>query len=589
MLNRIKSIRLAMLVSFSTLVIIALSIFMLISLSYTKDTVLDNSIEYTTKLVEQVNYQIESYVDYMENITALVTNYDNVNDYLFQTDLDAEEFNNLRAEILTHFNLIVKAREDIYNIAIVSDNNRYLINDGFDKLNTNVNVDNLDWYKEAISNPGQPILSSSHVQNLVEDDYKWVITLCINMRNPYTNEASGIFFIDLNYDAIIDLCEANSMSEKGYIFILDKMGDIIYHPQQQLLYSGLKEERIKEVLENETGYFITNEENSKLYTISVSDKTGWTTVGVEEVSELMKNSSETKIIYFIVTIILLIAVVIITAVVSYEISSPIKILKDSMELVQKGQLEIANIDDIPDNEIGSLSKSFNIMVYEIRNLMDRIVYEQKEKRKSELRALQSQINPHFLYNTLDSIIWMAEAKKTEEVVIMTSALSKLLRQGISNENEELTILQEVSYINSYLTIQQMRYNDILEYVIDFDKDLYSEKILKLTIQPIVENAIYHGIKYKGSKCLLQVIGRSVGETIVIKVIDNGVGMSKDRFDKIFDSHKVNYKASGIGVYNVQRRLQLHYGNKYGLDIKSRPNEGTTVTITIPKKRDNGLK
>src|SRR5690554_2629641 len=181
----------------------------------------------------------------------------------------------------------------------------------------------------------------------------------------------------------------------------------------------------------------------------------------------MKNSNETKLIYFVVTIILLIAVVAITAAVSYEISSPIKILKDSMELVQRGQLEIANIENIPNNEIGSLSISFNIMVDEIRNLMDRIVYEQKEKRKSELRALQSQINPHFLYNTLDSIIWMAEAKKTEEVVIMTSALSKLLRQSISNENEELTIFQEISYINSYLTIQQMRYKDILEYEIDF--------------------------------------------------------------------------------------------------------------------------
>ena len=158
---------------------------------------------------------------------------------------------------------------------------------------------------------------------------------------------------------------------------------------------------------------------------------------------------------------------------------------------------------------------------------------------------------------------MAEAKKTEEVVIMTSALSKLLRQSISNENEELTIFQEISYINSYLTIQQMRYKDILEYEIDFEKDIYTEKVLKLTIQPIVENAIYHGIKNKGGKCLLQVIGRSVGPDIVIKVIDNGVGMSKDQLDKIFDRHKVNYN-KGIGVYNVQRRLKLHYGKDMGL-------------------------
>ncbi len=578
-----------MLVSFSTLVVIALFIFLLISLSYTKDTVLDNSMEYTTHLIEQVNYQIESYVDYMENITTLVINYEGVNKFLFENNIKAEEFYELREEILSHFNLITKARDDIYNIAILSDNDRYLINDGKDKLNTNVNINNLDWFNQAILSPGEAVLSSSHVQNLIENDYKWVITLCINIRNPYTNEASGIFFIDLNYGAIIDLCEANSMTEKGYIFILDDNGDIIYHPQQQLLYSGLKEEKIREVLDNESGYFVTDEDESKLYTISVSDKTGWTTVGVEEVSELMKNSREAKLIYLVVTIALLIAVVAISVAVSYEISSPIKILKDSMELVKQGQLEIANIENISNNEIGSLSISFNMMIDEIKNLMDRIVYEQKEKRKSELRALQSQINPHFLYNTLDSIIWMAESKKTEEVVLMTSALSKLLRQSISNENEELTIIQEISYINSYLTIQQMRYKDILEYNIIFDEELYNEKILKLIIQPIVENAIYHGIKYKESKCLLQVIGRSVGQDIVIKIIDNGIGMSKAQLDRIFDTHKVNYKSSGIGVYNVQRRLQIHYGNGYGLEIESRQDEGTIVTITIPKKRENVLK
>lgn len=589
MLNKIKSIRLAMLVSFSTLIVIALFIFLLISLDYTKDTVLDNSIEYTTQLIEQMNYQIESYVDYMENITVLVTNHDGVNEYLFENDLKEEEKNKLIDDILTQFNLISKARDDIYNIALLSNNNRYIINNGIDELNTNVNINNLDWYNEAIGDPGKAILSSSHVQNLVKNDYKWVITLCINIRNPYTNEASGIFFIDLNYDAIIDLCEANSMTEKGYIFILDEKGNIVYHPQQQLLYSGLKEERISEVLNSESGYFVTEENDSKLYTISVSEKTGWTTVGVEEVSELMKNSNETQLIYLVVAILLLIAVVAISAAVSNEISRPIKVLKDSMELVKQGQLETANIQSIPNNEIGSLSVSFNIMIDEIKNLMDRIVYEQKEKRKSELRALQSQINPHFLYNTLDSIIWMAEADKTEEVVIMTSALSKLLRQSISNENEELTIAQEISYINSYLTIQQMRYNDILEYDIDFDEELYNEKILKLTIQPIVENAIYHGIKFVGTKCLLQVEGRSVGQDIVIKIIDNGIGMSKDQLNRVFDTHKVNYKARGIGIYNVKRRIQLHYGNNYGLEVESELNKGTIVTITIPKKRENVLK
>lgn len=575
-----------MLVSFSTIIIIALLIFVFISLNYTEDTVLENSIDYTTQLIEQVNYQIDSYINYMDNITVLVTNHQDVNEYLFKTDLEQEEAHKLQDSILTQFMLILEARDDIYNIAIISNLDRYLINDGTDQLNKLVSLNELDWYKEAFSNPGETFLTSSHVQNLVKDDYKWVITLCTNMRNPYTNDLSGVFFIDLNYDIISDLCEENSTSQRGYIFILDVDGNIIYHPQQQLLYSGLKTERIQEVMYNDSGHFVTEGDESKLYTKSVSAKTGWTVVGVEEVSELMKDKSQTEILYVVISIILLIAVVIISAIISHGISRPLKILKNSMKKVEQGELLEANITDIPNNEIGSLSNSYNIMLDEIRNLMDKIVYEQKEKRKSELKILQSQINPHFLYNTLDSIIWMAEAKKTEEVVIMTSALAKLLRQSISNEDEELTIQQEENYIENYLTIQQMRYKDILDYEVDFDKDIYNERILKLTVQPIVENAIYHGIKYKGSKCLLQVIGSSDDNNIIIKVIDNGVGMTKDHVDQIFNYNKDEYKSTGIGIHNVQKRLNLHYGKNHGFEIETKLGEGTTVTITIPKQSPN---
>lgn len=300
----------------------------------------------------------------------------------------------------------------------------------------------------------------------------------------------------------------------------------------------------------------------------------------------MQDKAQTQIIYIIAAFILLTLAVLISAIISKSISKPIKVLRDSMKLVEQGEFANASIESISNNEIGNLSISFNVMLNEIRNLMDRIVYEQKEKRKSELRVLQSQINPHFLYNTLDSIIWMAEAKKTEEVVIMTSSLAKLLRQSISNEDEELSIAQEKNYIESYLTIQQMRYKDILDYIIEFDKEINNEKILKLSVQPIVENAIYHGLKPKQTKGLIKVVGYSVGHEIIIKVIDNGVGMTEEQITNVFDINKSNNKSKGIGIYNVQRRLLLHYGIGYGVKLESKVDEGTVVTITIPKKRED---
>lgn len=255
-----------------------------------------------------------------------------------------------------------------------------------------------------------------------------------------------------------------------------------------------------------------------------------------------------------------------------------------MKEVEQGHFDNANIEVISENEIGSLSKSFNIMTAEIKKLMEENIYEQKQKRKNELKALQSQINPHFLYNTLDSIIWMAEGNKNKEVVLMTSSLAKLLRQSISNENEVLTIGQEMEYIKSYLTIQKMRYKDKMEYVIDVDKDIYGFEIVKLVLQPIVENAIYHGIKFKDTMCLLRIRGYCAGNNIIIKVIDNGIGMTKEVLSHIFDEQKQNHKSNGVGIFNVQMRLRLYYGRNYGISYESTPGEGTTATIIIPKKQ-----
>ncbi|MGB8451056.1 MAG: sensor histidine kinase [Anaerocolumna sp.] len=587
-IHHFKSIRLTILFSFSALIVCSLLIFLMISLNYTEDTVLDNSIDNTTQLIKQVNGDIDSYINYMENISSLVTNNENVKEYLFSKSFTMDQKSILVTSILDQFNTIMEARQDICNIGVISSNGRYLINDGTDMLNENVSLFQLDWYRHAFLNPDETALSSSHVQNVIKNNYKWVITLSKRINSTKTTNESGIFFIDLNYKVISDMCENNSFGEKGYVFILDREGNIIYHPQQQLLYSGLTTERVEQVMDSKTNYFVTDEgDASKLYTISTSGKTGWTIVGVVYESELMKNKTRTQMIYILVAFILLAAAMIISAVVSARITRPIKKLKDSMKEVEKGHFDNANIEVTSEDEIGSLSKSFNIMTEEIQKLIKENIYEQKQKRKNELRALQSQINPHFLYNTLDSIIWMAEGNKNEEVVLMTSSLAKLLRQSISNEYEFLTIGQEVSYIKSYLTIQKMRYKDKLEYEIDVDKDICEYEIVKLILQPIVENAIYHGIKFKETMCLLRIRGYSAGNNIIIKIMDNGVGMSDDVLAHIFDEHKHNHKSNGVGVYNVQMRLRLYYGKNYGISYESVPGEGTTAAITIPKRQIQG--
>lgn len=414
-----------------------------------------------------------------------------------------------------------------------------------------------------------------------------MITLSRGIRDRGgSGEKEGVFFIDLNYSAISGLCDQSTVGTKGYAFILDARGNIVYHPQQQQLYNELQTENINLIMDTEDDTVLTGTgKDGKLYSISRSDKTGWTVVDCTSVRELLSKSRQAQSIYVLMAVLLVIVSLLFSRFMARSITLPIQKLRDSMEKVQEGDFSISDVVVDSDNEIGSLTKSFDVMTHRIQELMEQNVYEQEQKRKSELKALQSQINPHFLYNTLDSIIWMAEGKKNEEVVLMTASLARLLRQSISNEDEVVPIANEVEYARGYLTIQKMRYKDKLEFQIEVEPSILHIPLIKLVLQPIIENAIYHGLKYKESKGLLIIKGFMKDGNAVLQVIDDGVGMDEETLAHIYDRHKVNYHSNGVGVYNVQKRLKLYYGDDYGITYESKKGEGTTATITIPGRQE----
>lgn len=582
-LTRFRSIRTSMIVSFATLIIFALLTFLVLSLRYTESTVLENSTEYTSQLIGQVNNDIDSYINYMENLSFIVANNTDVRDYLFAENLTEQRRNQLQERITALFENVKDTRGDITNIAVIPQTREPLINNGVERLNPYVDVKELSWYQEALKARGEAAISSSHVQNAVQEHYDWVVTLSRYISNRVTPEIGGVFFVDLNYNAIQELCERISLGNKGYIYILDQSGAIVYHPQQQLIYSGMKQELLSEVMETEESSFLT--EDGKLYTISRSEATGWTVVGVSYVSELMAGADSARLVYALMALVLFAAALALAYLLSREITKPIQRLQGSMKEVERGNFDNAAIQVWDDNEIGSLSRSFNIMTEEIQKLMKQSEREQRAKRKYELRVLQSQISPHFLYNTLDSIIWMAEWGKNQEVVTMTSSLARLLRRTISNEQELVTIAEELDCTEAYLTIQKMRYKDKLEYEIDLEDGIGREKIVKLVLQPLVENAIYHGIKYKEGRGLIQIRVFCQEDCIVLQVEDDGKGMDEETLAHIFEQHIRDTRSNGVGVNNVNERIRLFYGAEYGLSFKSEPEKGTTATIRIPLGKD----
>ena len=585
-IGKFSSIQSVIFATVAVLVLSAVVIVTGVSMKFTNTSIFENSSEYTHTIIQQMNQNIDSYIDYMENIAYLISSNEDVQDYLFDEKIDNEG----RYRILNQLQTILDSRSDIRNVGIISKNGRMLINDGSKSVNQDLDLNTQEWYATALEKPNGPILTSSHVQHIISGERPWVITLSRGIRDRSgSGEKEGVFFIDLNYSAISELCDQSTVGTKGYAFILDAKGNIVYHPQQQQLYNELQTENISLIMDTDEDTVLTGTGNDgKLYSISRSENTGWTVVDCTNVKELLSKSRQAQSVYVLTAIILVIVALLFSRFMARSITLPIQKLRDSMKKVQEGDFSVSDVVVDSKNEIGSLTKSFDVMTHRIHELMEQNVHEQEEKRKSELKALQSQINPHFLYNTLDSIIWMAEGKKNEEVVLMTASLARLLRQSISNEDEVVPIANEVEYARGYLTIQKMRYKDKLEFQIEVDSSILYIPLIKLVLQPIIENAIYHGLKYKESKGLLIVKGFMKDGNAVLQVIDDGVGMDEETLAHIYDKHKVNYHSNGVGVYNVQKRLKLYYGEDYGITYTSELGKGTTATITIPGRQEGQI-
>jgi two-component system sensor histidine kinase YesM len=272
--------------------------------------------------------------------------------------------------------------------------------------------------------------------------------------------------------------------------------------------------------------------------------------------------------------------------ISASVYSPIKKLHDVTTAITKNDLR-ALVTSKNVNEITELGISFNIMIGRIRELLDSQVREHENLQKAELKALQAQINPHFLYNTLDAIVWMAETNKTDQVIEIVRTLSRFFRIALSKGKDWISLQEEIEHVRSYLHIQKIRYQDILEYEIDVDEGILDGTILKLTLQPLAENALYHGIKNKRNGGTIWVRARrKEQDQVLIEVQDNGVGFTPYKLARIQEllddeSYEISQEGEGFGLANVNKRIKLYYGSQYGLSVESQYQRGTRVTVTIP--------
>lgn len=358
------------------------------------------------------------------------------------------------------------------------------------------------------------------------------------------------------------------------------------------------EERVDEIVSNtkEPGHYDENMEkldmNIRILTQIIQEQIQeyiyYEASSLESVrKEIAEEANKTLELLLTILVSVIIMTWLLSRLLSSSIARPIEEMCNVTQKVAKGDFNVRFEVDTED-ELATLANNFNRMVKEISDLVEDIKVEQLNLRVTELKLLQAQINPHFLYNTLDTIIWMAESGQTDQVVLMVTALSDFFRTTLSKGRDFITIREEESHIRSYLQIQQFRYRDILKYEINIDEEIKDYQILKLTLQPIIENALYHGIKNKRGIGTIWVNGGIKNGKIELIVEDNGIGLKEEdlfKLKRIIYGKKMDDNRSGFGMANVQERIALNYGREYGMTIESEYEVGTKVSIVIPEKSE----
>ena len=573
-----KSIQFTISISFT--IVMALGI-LFTSISFSRQYVssMTKSIsENNKRIVDQIDLNLNSYLRSMMRISDSM--YYRV---IKNSDIKSDNIIN-QMDFLYETN-----RDQLVSIAVFSDNGELIAAEPLSKLKPSVNVKQQEWYKSAKKRIENLHFSTPHVEDLFitsDDSYQWAVSLSRYVELTSAGSIThGVLLVDMNFSGIEQICKNNSFGTTGFVYITDENGEIIYHPKQRLIYSNLYQENNLVDAKHEDGTYTENFENQRrLVTIKTVGYTGWKIIAVDPFQDIDFMYSRFKTYTVLIAIFIILILIFINILLSSRIANPIENLEHYVKKIEEGDFE-QQIEVSGSYEIEHLGKAINSMVRQTRKLMGDIIAEQEAKRRSELDALQAQINPHFLYNTLDSIVWMTENEHYKDAVCMVTSLARLFRISLSKGRNIISVGEELEHVRNYLIIQNFRYADKFRYSIDADPKVLNYATIKLIVQPLVENSIYHGMEYMDNG-EITIKAYQEGKDLYIDVIDNGPGMPQEQVDALLagkEGTSNRESGSGIGIQNIQERIKLYFGEQYGLILYSEPDVGTTARIHLPAK------
>lgn len=535
------------------------------------------TIESSRKLMEQTGESMEDYLVNMRQIS----------DAVYYDVVKENDFYDKREEIQKGMNLLYEANRDkLRTIALYNRDGSLVAAEPVASQKEDPDVTRQEWYQKAMEKMENIHFSIPHIQNLFDDNsfrYYWVISSsrAVELTENRTSQ-TGVLLVDMDFSSISRMMkQINEVSNGQYYYLCDNNGQIIYHPRQIQISDGICKENSLVAASYKDGVYDEEFEGvQRKVIVNTVSYTGWKLVGVIPYS--LFSHEMINIRYFIGMVILLMAMmlIIVNRVVTQRISRPILKLNHSVMEYEAGKKPEIYIGG--SSEIRHLGYSIQSSYEKSEELMQEIVWEQNERRKSELDALQSQINPHFLYNALDSITWMIEGERNDEAAFMISQLAKLFRISLSQGHTIISVRDELQHAKSYMNIQRIRYKDAFSVTFDVAPELEEYCAVKLTLQPILENSINYGVDPMDDCGEIFIRVKKEEDLLVLSVEDNGIGMSEEEVSLLLtDSNRKRKHGSGVGLVNINNRLQILFGKEYGLFIESEPDEGTRVSIRIP--------
>ena len=542
---------------------------------------MDESIQEENQiLVSQVNQSLSTYLRDMIRLSDAI--YYNV---VKNTDLEQEP-------VGEKIRLLYDTYSDyVENVALFTGDGRLVATAPAAKVREKVDVASAPWFTVAMERTENLHFGVPAVQNLFENTdsgYKRVISLsCAVELTGGSDTQLGVLLIDLKYSALTALFQSVKLSGSGYVYLVDGAGALIYHPERTLIASGQVRENNLWAAALSDGVYTEDWEGSRRSVIVQSvGYTGWKLVGVVERPVFMMSLRHTLPFLAVILCVYLELLILMNVLLSRKLTEPLRRLQESVGAVEEGGAPPA-IYVGGTTETRELGAAIQHMVDRLRQLSDDMVREHAAKQKSELNALQAQINPHFLYNTLDIIVWMIENGQREDAVRVVTALARFFRLSLAKGRNIIPVRDELEHVRNYLLIQEMRYKNKFRYQITCPEEAAGLTTIKLVVQPIVENAIYHSMDFMDGDGLIDIRAATDGQTLTITISDNGLGMPPDVVERLLTAppqpgpQSTGKRGSGIGLRNVQERIRLYFGPDYGVTIQSEPDEGTVVTLRLP--------